>query len=253
MPPSSTSSSLRLPPVTVAERVHHDGHLLLWQCSGASDLTLDGRTQVMRAGHVTFVPAGVRHVVHVRAGSVVVPAWLRLGLSVDNLPPGLTHGVDATLTEMLLALVQHESYLLRTERDVQVLVADHLAARRVDSGVPALPRSPEALSVANLLVQNPGDARPLDALAATAFVSQRTIERQFRTETGLTPCQWRAHNRLARAAELITSGVDVAMAAAQVGYTDMDAFRRAFAAKFGTTPRRFVLVHAKTHGDSYLR
>lgn len=246
MPSSTVPSGLRLPSISVAERVHHDGHLLLWQCSGASDLTLDGRAQVLRAGYVTFVPAGVRHVVHVRAGSVVVPALLRLGLSADHLPSGLTHAVDAALTEMLLALVQHESDLLRTGKDVQALAADHLAARRVDVGAPPLPRPPEALAIASELVERPEDTRPLDALAAAAFVSQRTIERQFRAETGFTPHQWRSHNRLARAAELVTSGVDVAVVAAQVGYTDLDAFRRAFTAKFGTTPRRFVLAHASS-------
>lgn len=230
------TAALRLPAVGVDSRVHFDAHLLLWQVDGSTRVVLDDVEHVLGAERVIVIPAGVRHALSVRAGSVVIPLLLRLALPIGRLGPGAVREVDDTLAQLLLALVQHESDLLRTDTDVQSLVVDHLLHRRRDDGAPPLPRSAEALVVAGHLLDRPHDDRSLTALAASAFVSPRTIERQFRAETGMTPNQWRLHNRLARAAELLRTGVPVRVVAAQVGYRDADAFRRAFKAKFGVTP-----------------
>lgn len=244
-PPSNEAAATspgRLPHPShrVPERVHVDAHMLLWQHRGTSDVWLDGHRRRVRADQVCLVPAGTRHALHLHAGSTMIPLFLRLGLRIEHLPGGTTVDVDDALRDLLLAVLQHESELLRTGEDVQALVADRLGGRPHDALVPPMPTSAEALVVAHALVEDAGSGRTLDELAALAFTSRRTLERQFREETGLSPRCWRTRLRLAHAAEQLRSGLPVPVAAARAGYQDVDAFCRAFKRRYGTTPRRYA-------------
>lgn len=229
-------------PLTVSSRVHHDCHVLLWQHEGSTDLTLDGRPRVLSADHVCVIHAGVTHEFEVKAGGIVLPLFLRLGLPVEALPIGTTRRVDPPLRRTLLRLAQFNvGDLLRTGRDVEADAVTHLLEGSRRWNMPPMPRSREAAAVARAMARQPEAKAAIDDLAAATFASSRTVERQFKAETGLTPQAWRGAYRLALAAEIISGGTPPAVVAAQVGYQDDSAFRRAFKATFGLTPRRFAL------------
>ena len=238
--PGNAYAGFRLPRTSIEERVHFDTHLLLWQHRGRSVMRVDGRTVTVDAEHVCLVQAGVPHAVEAHAGSIVIPLFMRLGLPLEGLPVGLVRPVDADLREMLMALVQYESPLLRADLDIEHIVAEHLRASRAGHGAPPMPSSPEALGIAHQIIAHPDDTSPIASYAEAAFVSHRTVERQFRQETGLTPQQWRTHSRLAHAAELMQAGTAPEVALVAVGYFEAASFRRAFRNKFGVTPRQFV-------------
>lgn len=237
-------------PLTVHERVHHDCHVMLWQHEGSTDLALNGRRRVLTAEHVCVIHAGVVHEFEVGANGIVMPLFLRLGLPVESLPVGTTRRVDRPLRRMLLRLAQYNvGDLLRTGQDVEADVVAHLLRGSSRWHRPPLPRSREAVAVARAVARAPESSVGIDALAAATFVSTRTVERQFKSETGMTPQAWRAAYRLALAAEIISGGTPPAVVGAQVGYTDDAAFRRAFKAAFGMTPRRFALREVReAHG-----
>lgn len=90
------------------------------------------------------------------------------------------------------------------------------------------------------LIANPGDQRPLTALAALAGASPRTLERLFRAETGLPFLQWRSRLRLLCAIEALNRGESSTTIAWSLGWRSPPAFVAAFRDQFGVPPQRFL-------------
>ena len=81
----------------------------------------------------------------------------------------------------------------------------------------------------------------LDDLAARAGMSRRTLTRHIRARTGGSLGEWMRRLRLARAQELLSTGMrglsDIAIKA---GFPDDHALRAAFKAELGVSPRQWL-------------
>jgi transcriptional regulator GlxA family with amidase domain len=77
-------------------------------------------------------------------------------------------------------------------------------------------------------------------MAAVSAVSTRTFTRRFRDETGLSPMQWLAEQRLHRARELLEqTDLSVERIAAASGLGSGTAMRQHFQATMGVTPTAY--------------
>ena len=68
---------------------------------------------------------------------------------------------------------------------------------------------------------------------------QRTLERLFWAQTGLSFGRWRQQLRLAHALKLLAVGQPVTAVALDVGYDSPSAFVSTFRRTFGKTPGRY--------------
>ena len=91
-------------------------------------------------------------------------------------------------------------------------------------------------------------SRPLGVteLAERAAMSERTFHRKFTVATGETPSRFLDGLRLTRAKTLIETGWPIKRVSGAVGYLSDSAFRAAFKARFGLSPR----MHALMNGQS---
>jgi AraC-like DNA-binding protein len=94
--------------------------------------------------------------------------------------------------------------------------------------------------VAQAILQNPAESKPMAALCAEAGVSVRTIERVIRREIGSSFESWRRQVRLTRAVELLVSGYSIKEVAHRIGYRRPSAFVEMFRRIFGTTPKAWI-------------
>ncbi|PTL75599.1 helix-turn-helix domain-containing protein [Vitiosangium sp. GDMCC 1.1324] len=101
-----------------------------------------------------------------------------------------------------------------------------------------MPRERRLAAIARALAANPSDARSLGALASWAGISERSLTRHFKQETGMTFAQWRQQAKLARALELLSEGEAVSNVAFSLGYESVSAFIAMFKRFLGTTPAR---------------
>ncbi len=85
---------------------------------------------------------------------------------------------------------------------------------------------------------NPGDEDGLDRLSHRCGASRRTIERLFRSETGMSFGLWRQKVRMLDSVRLLSEGKSVTDAALDTGYASVSAFIAAFKVTFGCTPGR---------------
>lgn len=105
--------------------------------------------------------------------------------------------------------------------------------------LPAL-KDPRAQRLGDIYLRNPGERRPLIELATNVGASVRTLERIFRSETGMSPREWVQQFRLISALEQIAGGAPVSIAAFDVGFENPSSFIALFRRHFGTTPGRYL-------------
>ncbi|WP_425145138.1 GlxA family transcriptional regulator [Deinococcus sp.] len=90
------------------------------------------------------------------------------------------------------------------------------------------------------LEANLGEPLTLGDLARQAGMSERSLSRHFRAQTGTTPLQWILTARIRHAQALLeTQSLSAEKVASAVGFESVSAFRDCFYRRVGTTPQRY--------------
>ncbi|MEV5427888.1 helix-turn-helix domain-containing protein [Streptomyces sp. NPDC052701] len=102
---------------------------------------------------------------------------------------------------------------------------------------PPVPRGSALEPLLEWIEDNLAGEITLGAMAARAGMSERTLSRRFREQTGTTPLQWLLRARVRRAQYLLeNSDHSVERIARQAGFGSATAFRERFRKVAGTTP-----------------
>ena len=86
---------------------------------------------------------------------------------------------------------------------------------------------------------DPSEARTTRAWAELAHMSERTLLRRFKQETGMSLSTWRTQLRLVAALERLAAGESVTAVALALGYRTPSSFTTMFRKNFGVTPRAY--------------
>lgn len=212
----------------------HPTHELLWNERGISTAVIGSRAWTISPQVGLWIPAGVVHVGHAPAGT-----WYRtahFGIhAVESLSEEPVAVDISPLLRLLLERLADESLGEASRVLTERMVRDVLTPSE-GSLVVQMPSSELLRPIASALVADPGDRRTLSRWAELSEVSERTITRAFRSETGLGFSDWLAAVRSQRAAMLLGSGVELEEVADRVGYSSVSAFGAAFRRTTGMTP-----------------
>ncbi|TXK12200.1 GlxA family transcriptional regulator [Microbacterium hatanonis] len=213
-------------------------------CSGAFALArtglLDGKTATTHwkftdALADTYPAVNVRpDSIFVRDGDVYSSAGVAAGIDLALAIVEDDFGADVARSVAQLLLV----YMRRSGGQSQFS-----ASVRVSP-----PRTSVARAVADYVASDPARPTSLRDLAAHANVSIRHLNRVIRDELGMTPIEYAGSMRLDLALGLLEEGRAVSETASVAGYPSTVAFRRAFAARYGTTPSDYQ-KRFQTTGD----
>jgi AraC-like DNA-binding protein len=203
-------------------------------------------TWVVPPHRAVWVPAGVTHQIEMSGSVLFQTLYLDPSLSSQLPRDCCSVNVSPLLRELILLAVSLgmlDRAIPTQARLIGVLLDQLEVLPTIPLQLP-LPRDRRALRVAAWLRENPESAESLKRLAKRGGGSVRTIERLFRTETGMTFGKWRQQLRLLRALTLLASGTPVTTAALDVGYDSTSAFIAMFKRALGTTPNRYF-IHEK--------
>lgn len=161
------------------------------------------------------------------------------------------------VSELLRALVLHlveQASLLPTRPEHRRLLgvfADLIVAGETLPLTLPMPRDPRALTLARRILDEPGTIASLAALAADCGASQRTLQRLFQAETGLSLESWRLRARMQQGVVALSEGASVTEATFAAGYRSPSAFIAAFKRSFGVTPSRYRLNGPQPPPDAH--
>lgn len=131
------------------------------------------------------------------------------------------------------------------QRRLASVALDELATTREAPLRLPMPDDARAARLARALLENPGDNRTLEALAAGSGASSRTLARLFSEQTGLAFGRWRTRARLIAALESLAQGEPVGLVASHVGFERTSGFIAMFRRELGQTPGQYFDSPAK--------
>lgn len=216
----------------------HDCAQLLHSLSGVVRVDTASGCWVVPPGRGVWLPAGTPHSLritgHVAARTLFIDPLARADL------PATCQIVQISplLRELILAsLTLPESYLSgsRDER-VYELILDEIRT------LPALPfHLPEPQSeplrgLCDRVRQNAGEGWSIGQAASVLGMSERTLNRHFQHQTGLSFREWVRRARLLEALDRLAQGQPVLRVALELGYGSHSAFTVMFRRVMGISP-----------------
>lgn len=246
---------------------HHPWAQVAFSGSGVTRVTAAHSTYIVPPSRAVWIPPGVEHAVTVvedtdlrtlylhqpdgRCGPDVAPdqedAWRHCRvIEVSSL-------LRELVTQLTLLAPAECTYPAdwqdippdpadppyRREQHLAALVLDELRrARPLPLGV-ALPQDKRLRHLCEAMLDEPTRHATLDAWAAEAGASARTIARLFRQELGTSFLQWRQQVLLAKALSLAARRKPMSVIAAELGYASPSAFTAMVTRSVGMAPGRF--------------
>lgn len=89
------------------------------------------------------------------------------------------------------------------------------------------------------IIAHPDSCLTRTELAEQQGLSERTLSRLFRQQTGLSFSQWRQQTKLVSSLEAVLAGNRIEGIAENFGYANTSAYIAAFRQHFGQTPAKF--------------
>lgn len=215
----------------------HPTHELLWNRSGASTATIGPRTWAITPVVGLWIPAGQLHSASAPAGT-----WYRTAhVDVRTSSPLPTEPVAVEVTPLLTLLLERlvDQQLEPDSRELTEKMVFDVLKPSPHALLVQWPDSALLRPIVAALESHPGDTRTLTDWATRLGVSERTVTRAFRAETGLSFGAWQAAFRAQHAAVLLGGGMPVDEIATAVGYRSASAFGAAFRRTTGLTPGAF--------------
>lgn len=230
MPPTSNGSSSRRPARSPEHVVQwHATDEITWVERGETRIQVEGRVLRATTDTAVYVPAGLEHRVRLLPGTVVEPIFIpEQGLLGSSC---LTISRGPELDDAAARLLAR-----RAPQSVGAATLDFTRVLAKGSrGYPKLPAGGPALTAARAVRESCHARLSLNDLAARTGVSERTLQRAFHAQTGMSFTEWRRAWCLAEANRLLSDGASVSEAAAACGYTP-SALISSYRSAYGETP-----------------
>ncbi|MGE0621397.1 MAG: helix-turn-helix transcriptional regulator [Pseudomonadales bacterium] len=218
----------------------HPWAQVIYAEAGVMQVGTRAATWLVPPTRAIWVPADVEHSIRMRS---------RVGMRTLYVAPSSgawptdCRALELTplLRELILHIVRIDSMdptLVEHERLIGVL-ADLVTACDTVPLTLTLPEDHRARRLAERILDDPAMDGTLAELSRDAGASLRTLQRLFRTETGLSLESWRQRARMQQAVVALSEGTTVTEAALTAGYRSVSAFTGAFRKHFGVPPSRY--------------
>jgi AraC-like DNA-binding protein len=225
----------------------HDRDQVVYASRGVMTVRSTAGTWVVPTHRAVWIPAAVPHTITMSGTVAMRTLYLRPRLAIALPRNCCVINVSPLLKELILHACSFAALKKSVpwQRHLIDVIIDQLEGiQMIPLQLPNL-SDPRALRVAQALIADPGNRRPLTHLSKAAGASKRTLERLFQEDVGMTFGKWRQQLRLMQAMRLLAEGAKVTYAALEAGYSTPSAFISMFRKALGTTPTLYFRTSAK--------
>ncbi|WP_319783865.1 helix-turn-helix transcriptional regulator [Oceanisphaera sp. IT1-181] len=187
-----------------------------------------------------MIPPGIEHGVHCPPHTVIRSLYV----AADSL--GQQHcqvlEIDPLLKELIVAFsllpVEYDEH--GAEGRLVAVLLDRLAQAQPSDLMLPWPQDHRLIELCRYLADHADCRQPLAHFSAQLGVSDKTLSRTFKRDTGMSFRQWRQRSRLLAALPLLESGERITDVALACGYDSLSAFIAAFKALLGSPPGEYL-------------
>lgn len=220
---------------------HHDTAQLVYASGGVITVETDDGIWTVPPTQAVWIPARKNHT-HKISGRVRL---LTLQIDPHFAPISGRECRVVQVTALLRAAIfrtidfPQEYTQESVEARLAAVILDEIVAAETTPLHLPMPMDERAKSVALAIRNDPSLRLSHKEWAARSGASERTLERLFVTQTGMSFGKWQTQARLLRALQLIAAGESVSVAALDVGFQSPSAFIAMFRNIMGTTPSKY--------------
>lgn len=239
--PVLTHSRSMVAESAIEPHMHPRGQLL-WAAKGILRVTSEKAVWVVPSTHAVWIPGGHYHQVSNETATQTRNLYVDPTFSVrENSDKVIMLKMSSLMREIILKLTQSTETLTRSRiHNLGLVALDELdSLEALELYIPS-GRDPRLQRLISMIVNQPEQSPLLEQLATQVGASVRTIERLFKTETGLTFRQWRSRFRLMNSLEKIAQGHNTTLVAHELGYSSVSSFIASFKKLFGCTPQEYA-------------
>ncbi|WP_020496618.1 AraC family transcriptional regulator [Sciscionella marina] len=219
----------------------HRRDQLIYGASGAITVISTEGTWVVPPQRAVWVPAGVEHAT--RTCGPVPMRTLYIEPSAQAAPPTrcMVISVSPLARELIIACTRMPTEYEESGRDGKVvsLLLDELVPAPVLPLHLPMPHNPGLARLCTRIMAEPQQEWTFAESARIAHLSERTLARRFRAETGWSLGRWRQQARLLTAVQLLAGGNTIGMTASLLGYHSPSAFTAMFRKTLGVAPSQY--------------
>jgi AraC-like DNA-binding protein len=209
--------------------------------SGSVTVETERGSFVVPPERAVWIPSDVPHAVTYHQRSSLRYLFFKPD-SVRHLPrnPSVIK-LSPLLRELILAFMgyRRDEATNGPAGRIASVILDQLATEPVAPLHLPMPSSARLRRAVDEVAADPSQAGGLAEVARRAALSERSFERHFRSETGLSYRAWRRQARLMKAVEWLSLGASVGDVADRLGYEGPSPFVASFRKAFGVTPGRY--------------
>lgn len=220
----------------------HPRGQLLWGAKGILRVTTEKAVWVVPSTYAVWIPGGHYHQVSNETDTQTRNLYIDPSFCVRNRTDEVTMlKMSSLMREVIVKLTENtDSLAERTAYHLGLVALDELESlEKYELYIPS-GEDPRLKRLIRIMVNNPDQMLLLEELAIQVGASTRTIERLFKSETGLTFRQWRSRFRLMNSLEKIAQGQNTTWVAHSLGYSSVSSFISSFKALFGCTPQEYT-------------
>ena len=189
-----------------------------------------------------WIPPGTRH--NVRSVETVSGYCLFLEpRSVPTMPKlCCTISVSSLLRELLArcAKIPVLYPVKGPEARLVSVILDELAIAPAEKLHLPMPITPSLRQIADKMMSAPANWSKVSQWAEDVGMSERSLNRHFRQEIGMSLGRWRQQLRIILALQMLSQGKSVKCIANDLGYEDASSFVTMFGKMTGTSPGRYM-------------
>jgi AraC-like DNA-binding protein len=214
---------------------------LVYASAGVMRVRTEKATWIVPHQQAVWVPSGITHSVINESSVAFRTLYLHPDITQQLHSECCVLNVPPLLRELILHVTARKPPSLSALDDrLMALIPDLLATLEPEPLQLPLPADRRLRTITDALMENPGDERSLGDWTGKVGASERTLERLFRRELGMSFRKWRQHLRLLSAVTRLSEGMSVTAVAYELGYASPSAFIAMFRNKIGYPPKRYL-------------
>ena len=214
---------------------------LVYAPEGVMRVRTDTATWVVPPQQAVWVPSDITHSVINESSVAFRTLYLHPNITGNLHKQCCVINVPALLRELILYLTNLPgSSSMALQQQLMQVIPDLLATLEPEPLQLPLPADRRLKVITDALMTNPGDERSLSHWVKVVGASERTLERHFRQDLGMSFRKWRQHLRLLSAVTLLSEGMSVTAVSYELGYASPSSFIAMFRSKIGHSPRQYM-------------